>query len=422
MLSRPKYMIAPQLLCLCLLLLAQRVSADAYSDARDELVAAYQAADFGAMRRAADNALLARPGYPGAIFNRALAEVLDGDAASSLSTLMGLADSGVDYRVAEAEEFAPLQALDAWPAYEQAIAMLNEPVGSASIAYVYDMPDFVPEGIAIGSTGELYLGSIRHGQIVRIDDGATILSSASRYWSVFGMRLNGAGELWFTSASVPEYARVDEESRGRTGLFRLDLRSKEITHSALLPPSDEPRVLGDLILVDDDTILATESLTGILYRYSISRAEFSEVVGVGTLRSMQGLVLDESGDYLYVADYVGGLFRVSLTDNAVTRVRADDSTSLFGIDGLYRHGSELIAIQNGIQPHRVVAFALSGSGLEITGSRILARNMPEFDEPTLGQVVGDEFYFIANSHWNRFDRDGNLPDGLSGPIILKIKL
>jgi hypothetical protein len=422
MLCRPKYMIAPQLLCLCLLLLAQRVSADAYSDARDELVAAYQAADFGAMRRAANKALLARPGYPGAVFNRALAEVLDGDAASSLSTLMGLADSGIDYRVAEAEEFAPLQALDAWPTYEQAIALLNEPVGSASIAYVYDTPDFVPEGIAIGSTGELYLGSIRHGQIVRVDDGATILSSAGGYWSVFGMRLNGAGELWFTSASVPEYARVVEESRGRTGLFRLDLHSMEITHSALLPPSDEPRVLGDLILVDDDTILATESLTGILYRYSISRAEFSEIVGVGTLRSMQGLVRDESGDYLYVADYVGGLFRVSLTDNAVAPVRADDSISLFGIDGLYRYGNELIAIQNGIQPHRVVAFALAGSGLEITGSRILARNMPEFDEPTLGQVVGDEFYFIANSHWNRFDRDRNLPDGLSGPIILRVKL
>lgn len=417
-----KHMTAPQLACLCLLLLAQSVSADAYSDARAELVAAYQAEDFGAMRRAADNALLARPGYPGAVFNRALAELLDGDTASSLSTLMGLAESGVDFRVAEAEEFAPLQALDAWPAYKQAIAILNEPVGNASIAYVHDVPDFVPEGIAIGSMGELYLGSIRHGQIVRIDDGPTILSRASTYWSVFGMRLNGAGELWFSSASVPEYAGVDEESRGRTGLFRLDLHSQEITHSALLPRSDDPMVLGDLILVDDDTILATESLTGVLYRYSISRAEFSEIVGAGTLRSMQGLALDESGDYLYVADYVGGLFRVSLTDNSVARVRAGNSISLFGIDGLYRHDNELIAIQNGISPHRVVAFSLAGNGLEITGSRVLARNLSEFDEPTLGQVVGDEFYFVANSHWNRFDRDGNLPDGLSGPIILRIEL
>jgi sugar lactone lactonase YvrE len=395
---------------------------DTYSDARAELVTAYQAEDFAAMRQAADRALLARPGYPGAVFNRALAEALDGDTAASLSTLMQLAESGVDFRAAETEEFAPLQALDGWLAYEQLIAELNEPVGNASIAFTHDLPDFVPEGIAIGSGGELYLGSIRYGQVVRVDDTTTILSNANDHWSVFGMRLNGAGELWFASASVPEYAAIDDESRGSTGLFRLELESKEITHRALLPPSDKPMVLGDLVLIDDDTILATESLTGALYRYSVSRAEFSELVGAGSLRSMQGLVMDQSGDYLYVADYVGGLFRISLSDNSIARVQADDSVSLFGIDGLYRYGNELIAIQNGIRPHRVVAFSLADNGLEITSSRILARNLPEFDEPTLGQVVGDEFYFVANSHWNRFDRDGNLPAGLAGPIVLRIKL
>ena len=92
------------------------------------------------------------------------------------------------------------------------------------------------------------------------------------------------------------------------------------------------------------------------------------------------------------------------------------------LDRIRRHGNELIAIQHGMRPNRIAAFLLSDNGLEITGSRVLARNLPEFDEPTLGQVVGDEFYFVANSHWNRFDRDGNLPQGLIGPIVLKLSL
>ena len=54
------------------------------------------------------------------------------------------------------------------------------------------------------------------------------------------------------------------------------------------------------------------------------------------------------------------------------------------------------------------------------GSRIVAMNLPGFDEPNLGQVVGDDFYFIANSHWNRFDADGNLPPDLDGPVVLRI--
>jgi len=89
---------------------------------------------------------------------------------------------------------------------------------------------------------------------------------------------------------------------------------------------------------------------------------------------------------------------------------------------LYRHGNELIAIQNGIRPHRVVAYRLSDDGVSIEASRTLASNLPEFDEPTLGVVRGDDFYFVANSHWNRFDTENRLPDGLSGPIILILEL
>jgi hypothetical protein len=103
-------------------------------------------------------------------------------------------------------------------------------------------------------------------------------------------------------------------------------------------------------------------------------------------------------------------------------VVGDETTNLFGIDGLYRHGNELIAIQNGIRPNRVAAFALGEDGLTVTGTRVLARNLPQFDEPTLGTLFGDSLLFVANSHWNRFDRDGNLPEGLEGPIILEVEL
>ena len=97
-------------------------------------------------------------------------------------------------------------------------------------------------------------------------------------------------------------------------------------------------------------------------------------------------------------------------------------TSAYGIDGLYRHGNDLVAVQNGIRPHRVVAFSLSADGGSVTASRILASGLAEFDEPTLGVVHGGDFYFVANSHWNRFDRENRLPAGLTGPIVLKTSL
>lgn len=412
-------MLKPVLILLCACCV-QSALANNYDDARAEMVSAYQSGDFPAMRQAAQKAVQAAPGYPGALFNRALAEVLDGDAEASLTTLSSLLTNGVDFGVTGIPAFESLQSLPGWPAYAAAVERLYEPIGEATVAYTHDVSDFVPEGIAIGEEGELYLGSIRHGRIVRIADDAEVLSDANGHWSVFGMRLDGRGGLWFASASVPEYAG-DNADTGRTGLFRLDIEGRDIDVRALLPQGEAPVVLGDLVIADDDTIYTTESLTGALYRYSISADEFTAVVGPGTLRSMQGLVLDASGEYLYVADYVGGLFRITLADGRIESVDKGNP-SLFGIDGLYSFDGGLVATQNGVRPNRILRIDLADDGLHVDETVVLARSLPQFDEPTLGVVVGDEFFFVANSHWNRFDAEANLPAELTGPIVLKLSL
>ncbi|HVF57744.1 MAG TPA: hypothetical protein VM934_16445 [Pyrinomonadaceae bacterium] len=47
-----------------------------------------------------------------------------------------------------------------------------------------------------------------------------------------------------------------------------------------------------------------------------------------------------------------------------------------------------------------------------------------FDEPALGVLVKDDFYFISNSRWGGIDEEGRLapPDKLKDPVVLKIKL
>lgn len=127
--------------------------ADDYSDARAELFSAYQQADYSAMRVAARKALAARPGYPGALFNLALAEVLDGDVSASLQTLHDLLSVGVDFGVADIDEFASLKELLEWSAYEAAVQRLYEPVGFAEVVAMFDAKNFIPEGIAADAKG-----------------------------------------------------------------------------------------------------------------------------------------------------------------------------------------------------------------------------------------------------------------------------
>ena len=398
--------------------------ADDYRDARAELVAAYQAQDYPAMRAAALKTLEARPGFAGAMFNLALAETLNGDAEAALQVLNELLARKVDFGADELEEFASLHELPGWGAYTNAVAELYKPVGEATIAYQHDSADFIPEGIAAGPDGELYLGSIRHGDIVRIADDTRQLIAASDgpHWSVFGMRLAEDGQLWFVSSAIPEFAELEEADAGKSGLYALDTNTGKIVVRAPLPPTGNKQVLGDLIFDGDDRLFLADQADGIIYWYSIKNNEFSTLVDRGELVSPQGLVFDESGSSLYVADYVGGLYRVSLSTGNAERVTPHESTNDYGIDGLYRYKDKLIAIQNGIQPNRVVEFELSADGSAVIASKILAMNLPEFDDPNLGEIVGDNFLFIANSHWPKFDRDGNLPEELTGPIVLKIEL
>lgn len=397
--------------------------ADDYLDARAELIAAYQAQDYSAMQAAGERAVVARPGHAGALYNLAFAQVLNGQHELALATLHKLLEQRVDFGVADIDEFAPLKSLPGWPAYAARVAKLHEPVGRVHVIATHDVADFVPEGIAVAGDGSVYLGSIRHGTIVQLGEDSEIVATAADgpHWSVFGMRIAG-DRLWYVSSAIDEFAELSGEDSGRNGLFAIDLRSGEVVVRSLLPSTGRRQVLGDLVFVDADTVLLADQADGIVYRYTISSGEFSEFVPRGQIGSPQGLVVDSSGKYVYVADYVGGLFRVSLNGGSVRKVGSPESVSLYGIDGLYRHGDRLIAIQNGLRPNRVMAFDLSGDGLQVTSADILAMNLAEFDEPNLGQVVGDSFVFIANSHWNRFDADGNLPADINGPVIASIDL
>ncbi|NQV86550.1 MAG: hypothetical protein HQ492_05690, partial [Woeseiaceae bacterium] len=99
------------------LFLCSAAYADEYRDARAELVAAYQQADYPAMLLAAKKALSARPGYPGALFNLALSQTLNGDHSASLRTLENLLAIGADFGVVDLDEFVAVRELDGWSEY-----------------------------------------------------------------------------------------------------------------------------------------------------------------------------------------------------------------------------------------------------------------------------------------------------------------
>jgi hypothetical protein len=115
---------------------------------------------------------------------------------------------------------------------------------------------------------------------------------------------------------------------------------------------------------------------------------------------------------------------VDLATRQVRLLAADENVLALGIDGLLVTGGHLVAIQNGVTPHRVVRLTLDGPGGRIVRSEVLERARPDYAEPTLGVVVGGDLYYVANSQWERFRDDGTIDtfERLQAPLVLRLRL
>ena len=167
----------------------------------------------------------------------------------------------------------------------------------------------------------------------------------------------------------------------------------------------------------------SDATSSAVYTLTNGADTLQSFIEPGRLASPQGIAFSQDEKTMYIADYSRGIARVERETRAVTYLTPPGDAVLAGIDGLRMYKGDLIAIQNGIRPHRVVKLVLTGDGRGVREAQVLELNSPFFREPTLGTLVGSDFYYIANSQWNAFDRGVMWPqDRLSDPVILRMRL
>ena len=140
--------------------------------------------------------------------------------------------------------------------------------------------------------------------------------------------------------------------------------------------------------------------------------------------SFQGLALTDDGKALFAAAYGSGVWRFDLTANSIRLLPYASDESLLGLDELEYHNGYLVGVQNGMRPYRILQMELSAAHDSITAVTVLERNHPDHGEPTLGQIVGSDFIYVANSPWSKYDASGRWPAeaDLDDIIILALPL
>jgi hypothetical protein len=298
----------------------------------------------------------------------------------------------------------------------------------SSAAAAIGPADYFAEGVTIGPDGSMYLGSIRQRRVLRRHpDGreSDLTPAGSGLWAISGLAMAPDGRsLWLTSNAIPQMDGYTPALEGRAELVRVATEDGRVLDRIPVSAETGGAMLGDLVIAPDGGIYASDTRGQVIWHLAPGTTSARVIARHPLLRSPQGLVSAEDGHGLLVADYSHGLLRIDPTSGAVTPLAVPPGITVLGIDGLMRHGRDLIAIQNGGVVPRVLRIRLDDAERRVTAIEVIDRNVGVADEPTIGVVVGEELFYVANSQWEKRTEDGSpLPGAVLAPtVILRLPL
>lgn len=279
------------------------------------------------------------------------------------------------------------------------------PVGTSTLYTTVPASHRLIEGLMWDSRAKrLYAASVVDRRLLALTppNGASV-AAAGDFGSLFGGAYDPArGKIWIASAAIEQ---TPKNVPVFTGLVVVDVRGKAAP-VAIPAPAGANATLGDVAVAADGTVYASDGLKGGIYRCRRGCATLETFIAPGRFFSSQGMVLSKDQKWLYVADYRYGLAAVDRASGSIRRIAGDDTMMLDGIDALVGYKSDLIAIQNGVGPIRIVRLHLSEAGDRVEKLDVLERGNPAWGEPSLGVVVGNQLLYVADPQWDRYGDGG----------------
>lgn len=392
-------------------------------------VKAYQAKDFSAFLENMKQADSLNPNHPRITYNLAIAYNLNGKTNEAIASLNKLAEMKLYFQIDKDDSFTSLKSNSEFQNVVKKFADNSKPTNHAQTAFTINEKGLVTESLVYDpKTKNFYLASIAQRKILKVNErGETSVfaDKSNGLWSVAGMKIDAKNRiLWVASASHKQMPDLQTSEDGMTGVFKFDLNSGKLIKKYVVSNQPKPHWFGDLAIAPNGDVYATDSISPTIYVIHEAKDEIEVFTENSAFGSPQGLDFTPDGKFMLMADYAKGIFKINLSTKEVTKITPAENTTMLGIDGLYFYQNHLIATQNGVNPQRVIKLQLSKDFERVERFEILEANNPLFDEITLGTLIGNQFYFVANSQWNALGDGGKFaaPEKLKELNILKIKL
>ena len=335
-----------------------------------------------------------------------------GDMKKALTLLEECAALEEGFSPERTRAFAPLQND---PEFRNLIDQAQRrypPVHRASVAFTLPDQDLFPEGLAVDSEERLfYMGSMHRKKIVKITESGEVSDfvkqGAADLMPVGGVHVDADHSVW---------AATDPGEKDRSELVHFDAHGKLLERYTA--PGTGSRDLNDLVLRGGE-IYTTDTSANLVYRFDRKSHTFATLGFSRPVFLPNGITLSGDQNLLYVADYLGVLV-VDLRTNTSQDVVPDAHDTLSGIDGLYWYKGDLIGVQYGTGPFRVMRWHLAKEGRSVASSEVLERGTDLVKDPTTGAIFEGKFYFMANTGIDNLNDDKILDEQKLEPLHIAV--
>ena len=329
-----------------------------------------------------------------------------------------------DEEVLKSKLFDPLRALPEYQSIHSSMAANAASISTTEEAFSLQAAARVPEDIDYDPSRKLFfISTVLGRQILQVDltGRSKVFADSPDHWPMMALKIDARRRvLWATEVALDGFASVAKADWGRSAVLEYDLQSAKLLRRTEAPPK---AALGDMALDSNGNAIVCDGQGGGVYRIGRTAQRLERIDG-GDFISPQTPAMLPDGKHALVPDYVRGIGLLDLASKAVVWLPMQAKHALNGIDGLYAVGNSLLATQNGTSPERVIRFAVNDAKTSVISEAIIERATPTLGDPTHGVVVGDYFYFIANSGWDALDDHGTLLEGKSLPkgAVRRVKI
>lgn len=332
----------------------------------------------------------------------AAAYAMQDNKPAGYDALLGLRDQGWGFAIDADDRLANLHGTEIWNFLLEGFKANRAAQGSGSVAYTLPEGDLLIEALAWDpARKQLLAGSVRTGEVSLVGDGGVLTplvepDATNGLWGVFEMAADPARDrLYVASAAIPHVKHAKGEDYGRSGVWTFELSSGKFVSRAVLPRDGLNRMVTGLVVAPDGSVYAADAQARQIFK--LEGETLRPLLDNPRLTSIRGLALSADGKRLYFSDYELGLFGIELSTGRAFDVKVAKAVSLFGIESLYWHDGNLVAVQNGMRPPRIARLVLTPDGTGVIAAQPIDVAQDAFGQPTRGAVGGKLLYVIANS-------------------------